>query len=251
MENQAEKKTVPFRISWDVLEPRILLLLYKHKELSLDDLSKEFGAEISDLTPTLNLLEKKGFIQKRNMTEANEENKISLREGKNCIIGLDLGGTKLYGAISDIFGNIVYELEIKNHGKSGEACFDMLANLIDRLIDESNQRDLNLLGIGVDVPGRVQLETGFVLNAPAVNMKDFPLKERLVSKFGYPTYIDNDLKQASLGEAWFGAGKNYRHVVLLAIGTGIAAGTVIDGNPLRGAHQRHGELGCLSGHKTF
>lgn len=245
MKNQAEKNTVPFRISWDELERHILLLLYKHKELSLDDLSNEFGAEISDLTPTLNLLEKKGFIQKRNMTEANEENKISMREGKNCIIGLDLGGTKLYGAISDIVGNIVYEQEIKNHGKSGEACFDMLANLIDRLIDESSQRDLNLLGIGVDVPGRVQLETGLVLNAPGVNMKDFPLKERLVSKFGYPTYIDNDLKQASLGEAWFGAGKNYRHVVLLAIGTGIAAGTVIDGNPLRGAHQRHGELGWM------
>ena len=68
MKNQAEKNTVPFRISWDELERHILLLLYKHKELSLDDLSNEFGAEISDLTPTLNLLEKKGFIQKRNLT---------------------------------------------------------------------------------------------------------------------------------------------------------------------------------------
>ena len=245
MENQAQNTRISFRISRDVLYRRILLLLSRHKELLLNDLSQEIGAEITDLTPTLNLLEKKGFIHKANLTEANQGSRISLREGKNCIIGLDLGGTKLYGAVSDIVGNILYEQEIKNHGKSGEACFDMLAILVDRLIDESSQIGTNLLGIGIDVPGRVQLETGLVVNAPAVNMKDFPLKERLESKFGYPVFVDNDLKQASLGEAWFGPGKNYRNVILLAIGTGIAAGAVIDGIPLRGAHQRHGELGWM------
>lgn len=240
-----ENYTVSIRISRDVLVRHILFLLYRHKELALDDLSQEIGVEIPDLTPTLNLLEKKGILQKTKIAEENEKSKISLREGGNCVIGLDLGGTKLYGAISDIVGNIIYEQEIKNHGKSGQACFDMLSGLIDRLINESSQRDLNLLGIGVDVPGRVQLETGLVINAPAVKMKDFPLKERLESKFGYPTWIDNDLKQASIGEAWFGAGKNYRNVVLLAIGTGIAASHVIDGTPLRGAHFRHGELGWM------
>ena len=76
-------------------------------------------------------------------------------------------------------------------------------------------------------------------------MRGFPLKERLVSRFGCPVYVDNDLKQASIGEAWFGAGKNFRNVVLLAIGTGIAASTVIDGQPLRGAHARLGELGWM------
>ena len=136
MENRAQNTRISFRISRDVLYRRILLLLSRHKELLLNDLSQEIGAEITDLTPTLNLLEKKGFIHKANLTEANQGSRISLREGKNCIIGLDLGGTKLYGAVSDIVGNILYEQEIKNHGKSGEACFDMLANLVDRLIEE-------------------------------------------------------------------------------------------------------------------
>jgi glucokinase len=251
MENKANNNMVSIRISSDDLYRRILILMYKHKELQLSELSKEIGMEISDLTPAVSVLENKGFIHQLNLTETNEKRKISLREGRNCIIGLDLGGTKLYGAISDIAGNIIYDLEIKNHGKSGEECFDMLVDMIDRLIDKSNHRELKLLGIGIDVPGQVQLETGLVVNAPAVNMKDFPLKERLLSRFGYPMYIDNDLKQASLGEAWFGAGKNYPNMVLLAIGTGIAACTVIDGNPLRGAHLRQGELGWMVPGRDF
>jgi glucokinase len=82
-------------------------------------------------------------------------------------------------------------------------------------------------------------------------MRDFPLKERLVARFGDPVYIDNDLKQSALGEAWFGAGKNYRHVVLLSIGTGIAAGMLVDGRLLRGAHERLGELGWVIPGREF
>jgi glucokinase len=243
MKNPPEDETFLVKISVADLYRRILINLYRNQETNIVNLSHEIGIDISYLTPALRFLENAGFVDLCGKTVAEELSKISLREWKNYIIGLDLGGTKLYGAISDITGNIVYEEEIKNHGKSGEACFEMLAHLIGLLINKAQEEKLNLIGIGIDVPGRVQLETGVVINAPAVGMKDYPLKDRLVSKFGYPVYIDNDLKQAALGEAWFGTGKDYRSVVLLAIGTGIAASCVVDGNLLRGAHLRYGELG--------
>ena len=245
MENPPNNNPVMIRISSDELNRRILILLYKQKELKVSEAAKETGIEIADIIPAVRRLEDKGLIRQVNSAEPIEDSTISLREGKNCIIGLDLGGTKLYGAISDVAGNIICDQEIKNHGKSGEECFAMLVGMLDRLVAESRQRELKLLGIGIDVPGSVQLDTGLVLNAPAVSMRGFPLKERLVSRFGCPVYVDNDLKQASIGEAWFGAGKNFRNVVLLAIGTGIAASTVIDGQPLRGAHARLGELGWM------
>jgi len=78
-----------------------------------------------------------------------------------------------------------------------------------------------------------------------VKMNNFPLRDRLITEFNCLVCVDNDLKQASLGEAWFGLGKEYSNVVLLAIGTGIAASMVIDGNVLRGAHSRLGELGWM------
>jgi glucokinase len=246
-----ENNSISIRISKDELIRQILVLIYQHKEINLNELSQETETELSDLVSIIELIEKKGFVRTENQTIITEESKISLQEGKNFIIGLDLGGTKLYGAISDIVGDIIYEKEITNHGKSGEACFGMIVDLINGFIDESTKSEFKLIGIGVDVPGLVQLDTGLVINAPAVNFKEFPLKERLVSKFGLPTYIDNDLKQASIGEAWFGAGKYYRNVVLLSIGTGIAASHVIDGKPLRGGHFRHGELGWMVPGREF
>jgi glucokinase len=251
MGNQADNRMVSIQMPEEGFYQRILSLLYKQKELPIDEISKITGAEITDLSVIIDFLEARGFVLQQIAAGAYQKRIVSLREGENCIIGLDLGGSKLYGAISDLGGNILADHEIRNHGKSGEACFEMLADLIEQLVHEASQRDLNLKGIGVDVPGRVQLETGFVWNAPAVGLKDFPLKERLVTRFGYPVFIDNDLKQASLGEAWFGEGKNFHHVVLLAIGTGIAASTVINGNPLRGAHSRQGELGWMVPGREF
>lgn len=245
IEKQVEDNRISIRISSSELYRRILMLLFKSPELQLSNMANEIGVEISDLTPALSYLEDAGFIHKPKLSDKVEKRTVSLRVGENCVVGFDLGGTKLYGAISDLMGNIIYEAEITNHGTSGEACYDMLVSQIELVINESRRRNLKILGIGIDVPGRVHLETGRVVNAPAVNMKDFPLGERIQSKFGCPVYIDNDLKQASLGEAWFGAGKSYRNVVLLAIGTGIAAGMVVDGIPLRGAHLRHGELGWM------
>jgi glucokinase len=243
MSNYAEGNFMQIRVSRKELSRQIMIHLIKEKELTLDEISHEIGVEIRAMIPAVDFLETKGFLRETGSSQKNRKAVVSLREGENGIIGLDLGGTKLYGAVSDITGNILYDREIKIHGKTGEACLEVLIELIEHFIEEARSRNLKLHGIGIDVPGRVQLNTGRVVNAPAVGIRDFPLKERLVTRFGYPVYIDNDLKQSALGEAWFGAGKNYRHVVLLSIGTGIAAGMLVDGRLLRGAHERLGELG--------
>lgn len=229
----------------------VLAHLYREKEVTTQELSQAIGVDLSVLIPALDLLEKRGFITFAESEESVENHRVCLREMENFVIGLDLGGTKLYGALCDLAGNIVYEEVILHNGKSGEDCFDLLVSLTRDLKDVANTNGNKILGIGVDVPGRVEMDTGTVVDAPAVKMKNFPLKDRLVSEFGCVVWVDNDLKQASLGEAWFGLGKEYSNVVLLAIGTGIAASTVIDGKVLRGAHSRQGELGWMIPGPTF
>jgi glucokinase len=245
MSNQAENDIISIRVSRQDLSRQILLHLFNKKEITLDQMSQEIGVGMRGMIPVIDFLEAKGFVRHTGSTVANGKAIASLRAGESGIIGLDLGGTKLYGAIIDIAGNILYDREIRNHGKTGEACLEVLIDLIEHFREKAGRRNLKIHGIGVGVPGSVKLDTGWVVNAPAVGMKDFPLKERLVSRFGYPVFIDNDLKQLSVGDTWFGAGKNYRHVVLLAIGTGIAVGTLVDGRVLRGAHERLGELGWM------
>ncbi len=90
-----------------------------------------------------------------------------------------------------------------------------------------------------------------MVHAAAVKWESFPLKERLQAKFGLPVFVDNDLKQSALGEAWFGAGKSSSNVVLVAIGTGLAASAVVDDVLQRGAHGRHGEVGWMVPGREF
>jgi glucokinase len=226
--------------------PQIMKFLYRNDTVSLSQLITDLEIGIRRLKPALRILEKTGFIQwDRKAGIPIEDTSITLQDNKNCFIGVDLGGTKLFGAITNLAGNILLEIEVRNHGKTGEACYVMLVEVISSLLEKANQKGYRIRGIGVQVPGRVQLETGLVLRAPAVSWEIFPLKERLVSEFGLPVYVDNDLKQSALGEAWFGAGKSGSNVALVAIGTGIAAGVVANDVLQRGAHLRHGEIGWM------
>ena len=97
----------------------------------------------------------------------------------------------------------------------------------------------------------MQLETGLVIGAAAIKWVSFPLKERLVTKYGLPVFVDNDLKQSALGEAWFGAGVSSSNVALVAIGTGMAASVVANDVLQRGAHLRHGEVGWMVPGREF
>ena len=74
--------------------------------------------------------------------------------------------------------------------------------------------------------------------------KDFPLKARLNELYPAIT-VDNDVNLAAMGELWFGAGQNAQNMVMVAIGTGIGAGIIIDGALYRGASEASGEIGNI------
>jgi glucokinase len=71
------------------------------------------------------------------------------------------------------------------------------------------------------------------------------LKKRLFDRFQLPVVVDNDVNLAALGEQWFGAGKGVSNLVLLAIGTGMGAGLIVDGIIYRGHNESAGEVGYL------
>lgn len=246
MISDPRKKFTSLKFSDLDIFPQILKYLYRNDAVLLSQLITDLGIEIRSLKPTLLSLKKNGFIHwDRKSGIPIEDSRVILEENKIYFIGVDLGGTKLYGGITNLAGKILFDIEVRNHGKTGEACYEMLVEVLNSLLEKANQKGYRIRGIGVQVPGRVQLETGLVLRAPAVKWELFPLKERLVTKFGLPVFVDNDLKQSALGEAWFGAGKSSSNVVLVAIGTGIAASVVANNELQRGAHFRHGEVGWM------
>jgi predicted NBD/HSP70 family sugar kinase len=107
------------------------------------------------------------------------------------------------------------------------------------------------MGIGLGVPGLTRHGEGIVTWAPSLNWRDYPLQARLTERFNLPVMVDNDVNLAALGELWFGSGQNIQNMVLIAIGTGIGSGIVIDGALYRGAHEAAGEIGYLMPGREF
>src|SRR6186997_975154 len=199
--------------------PQILKYLYRNHAVLLSQLTTNLGIEIRSLKPVLLILRKNGFIRWEQKTGLPiEESRVELEENKIYFIGVDLGGTKLYAGVTNLAGKILLDIEVRHNGKTGETCYELLVDVLDSLLERAETQGYRIRGMGIQVPGRVQLETGLVIGAAAIKWVSFPLKERLVTKYGLPVFVDNDLKQSALGEAWFGAGVSSSNVALVAIG---------------------------------
>ncbi len=175
--------------------------------------------------------------RKRPLLEFNPEGRL--------ILGVDMGGTKMYGALSDLGGNILDEMNISSHGNSGEDSYDRLTQLIDTLLASPKLAGRKVDGIGVGAPGITLHKEGIVTWANTLHWQNFPLKKRLSERYPLPITVDNDVNLAAMGELWFGAGQNTQNMVMVAIGTGIGAGIIIDGALYRGASEASGEIGNM------
>jgi glucokinase-like ROK family protein len=151
----------------------------------------------------------------------------------------------MYGALSDLGGNVIDERNMDLHGTQGEESFNALATLIDSLLASPNLEGRPVRGVGVGVPGITWHKEGVVKWVNSLNWRDFPLKERLTKRYRLPITVDNDVNLAALGELWFGAGQNSQNMILIALGTGIGAGIIINGALYRGSQEASGEIGNL------
>lgn len=181
--------------------------------------------------------------RRRSLVEFNSEGQV--------VLGIDMGGMKLFGGIADLGGNIIAEEELSRVGMVGEACYQRLVELIEKLLASPKLAGRKVRGIAVGVPGVTLHREGTIVWAPSMEWRDYPLKEKLTNYFHYPITVDNDVNLAALGELWFGAGQNTRNMVLITIGAGIGAGVVINGALYRGSDEASGEIGYLLPGREF
>jgi predicted NBD/HSP70 family sugar kinase len=142
-------------------------------------------------------------------------------------------------------GEILGETNVAGHGTTGEKSLAMVAGLIQKLMRIPAERGLRVGGIAIGAPGITLEREGVVVWAPSLNWSNFPLKQRLQERFSVPITVENDVNLAALGEHWFGAGQGTRSMVLIAIGTGVGSGLIIDGALYRGQNCSAGEVGYL------
>jgi glucokinase len=162
-------------------------------------------------------------------------------------VGVDLGGTTLTAAAVDVTsGQILGRHQVPTLAKEGhDAVMARMIELIHAVIVSAGLKRADVGGVGVGVPGVVDLERGLTLFLPNLpgGWRNVPLKATLESAFGRPVYLLNDVRSFTLGEKNFGAGRDVDTMVCLAIGTGIGGGVVTNGQLHLGLGGTAGEVG--------
>lgn len=161
-------------------------------------------------------------------------------------VGIDIGGMTIKGMIISEEGEILASGNIKTGSENGGlAMCENIIELTQRLYKESGADKKDTVGVGVGCPGVIDSENGEVVFAGNLNLKNFPLTLILGKQLGLPIKITNDANAAALGEAKFGAGKDYKDSVMVTLGTGVGGGIVIGGKLFEGNKSAGAEIGHM------
>lgn len=155
-------------------------------------------------------------------------------------IGIDIGGTKIAGALVDVNGNILQESKVPSPAQNAD---DLVAAVVGLVQELASNRAV--LGVGVAAAGFIDAQAANVIYAPNLNWRNEPLKNRLQAKLDFPVVIENDANAAGWAEYRYGAGRGYSHMTMLTIGTGVGGAIIVDGRVLRGGFGVAAELGHM------
>ena len=164
----------------------------------------------------------------------------------NYYIGLDIGGTKISGALVSATGKILTRTKTATPKRvKPKDIYTCVTDAIDELVHAGGVKPSLIKGIGVGVPGIVDTRNHHILAAPNIALTGFPLSDSLKRKFHKRVVMINDVNAGLLGEAWLGAAKGLSHVVGIFPGTGVGGAVISDGQLLLGTQGAAAELGHM------
>lgn len=166
------------------------------------------------------------------------------------LLAIDLGGTKLAITQFNSHGSVIHKKSVPLDGRKHKEVGSLITNNTIAFI-QSDESD-PVRSIGISVPGISRSKTGTVWAPNIPGWDDYPLLAEVQGICdGIPVSIDSDRACSILGEIWKGNAGGCRDAIFLAVGTGIGAGILANGNVLRGAHDISGAVGWMGLSRPF
>ncbi len=227
----------------------ILELIREESPISRSQVARRLNMSLPTVMRIVDDLMEEDLVRLHGMGESTGGRPSSLLEFNGdayAVVGVDLGGTKMFGTVADLSGTIQHECYVPHEDGNGPHDYlEQLCEFIEMLLDAPRPAGQRIRGIGVGAPGFTLAPEGIVTYAPSLGWRDLPLQEILGERFDVPVLVENDVNLTALGEWGFGGGRGARNLISIAIGTGIGAGIIIGGALYRGHNQAAGEVGYL------
>lgn len=161
-------------------------------------------------------------------------------------IGIDLGGTNIKGGLINDEGSIIVSEIVKTESYKGpDAVIDNIISLVKLLLQKSGMSYSDIEGVGLCSPGLVNSKEGIVIYSNNLKWENVHIVKRIENELGIKARITNDANAAALGEAKFGASKDFDNSVFITLGTGVGGGIIINGKLYEGNQSAGAEIGHI------
>jgi len=239
-----------FKLIKEFNELKVLRLVKEEGTVSRIDISKKTNISKPTVSEITHRLIENGFLYEVG------KGKSSLKGGKKpillklnllagAVIGIEIKRSFSNIALANLDSQIIRKYKITySIGSSNKFIFDKIFNQIENILYLPEVKDTKKWGIAIGIPGLIDYNKGTLRVADTLQGWDnLSIRDIFEKRFGFPTYVENDVKVISIGERFYGSGKNVKNLVCLWIGEGIGAGIVIDGKLIRGITGSAGEIG--------
>jgi len=153
-------------------------------------------------------------------------------------VGIDVGGTKIAGALVSESGEILMSLKVPTPADSTEELIAAVVSMVNEL-----RADREIKAVGVAIAGFIDAARSEVIYSPNLSLRNEPLKAKLEARLGVDVFVENDANAAGWAEYRFGAGQGSKHMMMITIGTGVGGAIVANGELFRGGFGIGAELG--------
>jgi glucokinase-like ROK family protein len=172
---------------------------------------------------------------------------LDLNPQAGCIVGVELGVDFVSAILTDFAGLILWRRVLETDpADRQEAILACALDLVDEAQAAACGSHTRLLGVGLTLPGLVDVDNGVLIFSPNTQWRDVPLRQIFRQRVSMPVYVDNDANGAALGEHLFGVAQQAHDFVFVSAGVGLGGGLFLNGDLYRGVGGIAGEIGHTS-----
>ncbi|SCK49036.1 ROK family protein (putative glucokinase) [Streptomyces sp. WMMB 322] len=217
--------------------------------LTQADIARTTGLSAATVSNIVRELKEGGTVQVTPTSAGGRRARaVSLSGDAGTVVGVDFGHSHLRVAVGNLAHQVLAEeAEPIDVDASAEEGFDRAEQLVHRLVASTGISREKLIGVGLGVPGPIDVETGELGSTSILpGWSGTHPREELASRLGVPVHVDNDANLGALGEQVWGNGRGATDLAYIKVASGVGAGLVINGQIYRGPGGTAGEIGHIT-----